>query len=68
MRWTMKPKDIYLQAVRYITVSYTHLLGMARDSGEYSQSAHLARYRRRTNRGKRRSDRSHDLLGSDFPC
>ena len=28
MRWTMKPKDIYLQAVRYIMlqpVSYTHL-------------------------------------------
>lgn len=44
------------------------ILGMARDSREYSQSAHLARYRRRTNRGKRRSDRSHDLLGSDFPC
>ena len=43
-------------------------LGMARDSGEHSQSAHLARYCRRTNRGKRRSDRSHDLLGSDFPC
>ena len=33
-----------------------------------AQCAHLARYRRRTNRGKRRSDWSHDLLGSDFPC
>ena len=28
----------------------------------------FGKIRRRTNRGKRRSDWSHDLLGSDFPC